>query len=180
MAKIIGIYKITSPIGKIYIGQSYNVKERKRRHKSLKNERQEKIHNSLKELGVENHSFEIIQEFPKDISQSVLDAYEIFCIEQYKEAGVEMLNIQMGGKNGFHAQETKEKIRKANTGVVFTEERLRRMSQALKGKTSPRKGVKMNDETKRKLSEARKGKKMSEEQKKRISETLKKRFAARK
>ena len=39
-----------------------------------------------------------------------------------------------------------------------SEESRKKMSEAKKGKSSPRKGVTLSDETKRKLSEARKGK----------------------
>lgn len=46
-------------------------------------------------------------------------------------------NISMGGKATYaglkHTDETKDKIRKANTGVVFTEEHCKNLSKALKG-----------------------------------------------
>jgi hypothetical protein len=60
---MIGIYKITSPSGKIYIGQSINIKNRFNQYKrlySVKN--QPKLYDSFKEYGINNHIFEIIQE----------------------------------------------------------------------------------------------------------------------
>ena len=172
MAKIT-IYKITNPLGEVYIGKTSDYKERVRRYKSTKVERQVKIYNSLITHSPENHTFEILYELPIDTLQKEADNYEIFYIQQYREAGIPSLNLQAGGVAGLHAEESKEKIRKANTGVVFTEERLRRMSESQKGRPSPRKGVALSEETKRKLSESKKGKPMAESVKLQISQTLK-------
>jgi hypothetical protein len=43
----IGIYKITSPTNKVYIGQSIKINERKRKYKKLDCKNQPKIYNSL-------------------------------------------------------------------------------------------------------------------------------------
>ena len=60
---IIGIYKITSPSGKIYIGQSININKRQENYRfpsSLKF--QIKLRRSFQKYGPENHKFEIIEE----------------------------------------------------------------------------------------------------------------------
>jgi group I intron endonuclease len=59
---IIGIYKITNPKGKIYIGQSINIDRRFKEYKTLQCKQQPKIYNSLKKYNPENHIFEIIEE----------------------------------------------------------------------------------------------------------------------
>lgn len=51
----------------------------------------------------------------------------------------------------------------------------KRQSEANKGKPSKRKGQKMSEETKKKMSDAQKGKKMSEEAKRKISEAMRNR-----
>jgi len=60
--KIIGIYKITNPNGKIYIGQSINIKKRKGCYKRNQIPKQPRICNSIKKYGFENHIFEVIEE----------------------------------------------------------------------------------------------------------------------
>lgn len=57
-----------------------------------------------------------------------------------------------------HSKETKEKIRQANLGRIFSNESKLKMSLATKGKPK-------SEEHKRKLSEANKGKKMTEKMK---------------
>ena len=60
---MIGIYKITNLKGKIYIGQSVNIEDRKLQYKYLsKYSLGRKIYNSLKKYGWKNHTFEIIEE----------------------------------------------------------------------------------------------------------------------
>ncbi len=61
---MIGIYKITSPSGKVYIGQTWNFNTRLRKYKSLHCSKQPKIYNSLRKYGVFSHTFEIIHELP--------------------------------------------------------------------------------------------------------------------
>ena len=58
---MIGIYKITSPSGKVYIGQSRNIKNRKWRYKRLDCKSQVKLYSSFKKYGFDKHKFEIIQ-----------------------------------------------------------------------------------------------------------------------
>ena len=61
---MIGIYKVTNPKGKSYIGQSINIEKRWRTYeKAHPNElkEQRKLLNSLKKYGPENHTFEIFE-----------------------------------------------------------------------------------------------------------------------
>lgn len=171
---MVGIYKITSPSGRIYIGQSWGIKERFRRYRSMKCERQIKLYASFVKYGVSNHSFEVIREYDAtNISQGIIDSDEIYFIKYFKDSGIEVLNLQEGGSNGRHSEETKEKIRKANTGKIFTDQRLRNMSISNTGKPSPNKGKKMSEDTKKLISKAHIGKTMPENIKQKISEKLK-------
>lgn len=103
---MIGIYKITNPKNKIYIGQSWNILERKRVYINNYCKLQQKLYNSIKKYGWENHKFEIIHELPFDISQEVLDNYEILYWELYKNCNIDMLNIKTPGIGGKHSKET--------------------------------------------------------------------------
>lgn len=58
--QISGIYKITNPIGQVYIGQSRNVKSRIYSHK--KTISYSKLGHSIRLYGAKNHLFEIIEE----------------------------------------------------------------------------------------------------------------------
>ncbi len=60
MKKICGIYKITSPSKRVYIGQSLNILLRFSYYKRMSCVKQTKLYRSLKKHGVEKHSFDIV------------------------------------------------------------------------------------------------------------------------
>ena len=57
---ICGIYKITSPSGKIYIGQSNNINDRISQYKRKKCKQQTILYRSIKKHGWDKHIFEIL------------------------------------------------------------------------------------------------------------------------
>ena len=60
---MVGIYKITSPSGKVYIGQSVDLERRKCEYLSPSNSKsQRKLHNSIVKYGFSTHIFEIVEE----------------------------------------------------------------------------------------------------------------------
>ena len=74
---MVGIYKITSPTNKIYIGQSWDIKNRWKGYKYTKqNKSINKLQSSFIKYGLKNHIFEIIHELPYDITQNILDNYD--------------------------------------------------------------------------------------------------------
>ncbi|WP_428743195.1 hypothetical protein [Tenacibaculum sp.] len=79
MERICGIYKITSPSGKIYIGKSKNIKRRWYQYKSLHCKTQPKLYNSFKKYCVENHCFEIL----KECIEEELSVLELYFIKMY-------------------------------------------------------------------------------------------------
>lgn len=113
---MIVIYKITNPNNKIYIGQSRNWASRKSKYKNLKNIQQAKIHKSLVKYGYNAHKFEIVHELPIDVSQDVVNKYEVLYWELYKDCGIEMLNIKYPGSNGKLSKETKLKMSSLRIG----------------------------------------------------------------
>lgn len=60
---MIGIYKITNPKNKVYVGQSRNIEKRFKRYKYLTcTTKQKRLFNSFSKYGIDNHKFEIIEE----------------------------------------------------------------------------------------------------------------------
>ncbi len=60
MKIICGIYKITNPKGRVYIGQSVDVRQRVYRYKMGHCESQSRLHRSILKYGWDKHKFEII------------------------------------------------------------------------------------------------------------------------
>jgi hypothetical protein len=59
---MVGIYKITNPKGKIYVGQSVNIYQRISKYRVNSVPKQPKIFRSINAHGWDNHIFEIIEE----------------------------------------------------------------------------------------------------------------------
>lgn len=107
----IGIYKITSPSGKIYIGQSSNIENRKYYYEKLHCTKQIKLYNSIKKYGWDNHTFDIIEE----CSLKQLNEREIYWGQYYDVLGEKGLNLRLGDANGLCSEETKQKIGVTNS-----------------------------------------------------------------
>jgi group I intron endonuclease len=143
---MIGIYKITSPTGKIYIGQSIDINRRKLEHKYSPTKG--KLKNSFQSHGFENHTFEILEEC--EIEK--LNELERFYQDQFDVLGENGLNhtlTKTTDKKMVHSEETKEKLRIFNTGKKHSDETKKKCSL----KSS---GFKHSEESKVKISKARK------------------------
>lgn len=110
------IYKIKSPNNKVYIGQSWDWTSRKSKYKKLRTCEQTKIHRSLLKYGYESHKVEVICKLPEDVTQEILDNYEILYWQCYKDCNIEMLNIKLPGSKGKASEETKTKMSIAHSG----------------------------------------------------------------
>lgn len=111
-----GIYKITSPSEKIYIGQSWTIKKRWSHYRRGIKPEQRHIFNSLQKYGWEAHKFEIIHELPKDATQEVMDTYEILYVQQYRDCRFKMMNIREPGSKGKMSEESKKRMSIAQIG----------------------------------------------------------------
>lgn len=115
----IGIYKITSPSGKIYIGQSINIERRWiKSYKNLQCKSQTRLYNSLKKYGPENHIFEIIEE----CSINELIDQETKWKLYYNVLEVPSLCCRIDGKGGYVDQKTKDKISEGLKGIKRSQE----------------------------------------------------------
>jgi group I intron endonuclease len=125
---ITGIYKITSPSGKIYIGQSSNIHERIKRYININCKPQIRLYNSLLKYGWDNHMFEIIEE----CNANQLDERELYWGIKLDTLGINGLNLRLGNSNGVCSEETKRKIQIKAIGRKLTPEVCERISKAKK------------------------------------------------
>jgi len=151
------IYKITSPSGKVYIGQTRRMGKRITAYKGFDCKDQTKLYNSLKFYGWKEHKFEIIHNLPTDVTQEVLDDYEVLYWQLYKDCGMEMMNLKKPGKGQVMTDEIKRKISLSNKGKNLgkksSEETKKKISLGLLGKTT---GRKHSEEAKQKMRDAHK------------------------
>jgi len=117
---MIGIYKITSVNGKVYIGQSIDIEKRFKNYKKLRCKSQVKLYRSFLKYGIENHKFEVIHE----CSILELNIYERYYQDIYSVIGINGLNCQLintNYQNGALCKETKEKMSIQRKGRKHTE-----------------------------------------------------------
>lgn len=128
---IIGIYKIISPSGKIYIGQSKNILSNRLNHYINGNcSTQTKLYNSLKKYGFENHIFEIVEE----CSLEQLNEREIYWGTHFDVLNPKTgLNLKLGEKRGIYSEESKKKMSKSSLGKCKSQSHKINISKARLG-----------------------------------------------
>lgn len=164
-----GIYKITSPSKKIYIGQSVDIEIRFKRYKNLHCKKQIRLYNSFLKYGVDKHKFEILCE----CNVEELNDKERYYQDVFSSIGKTGLNCfltKSSDRSGKHSEETRKKMSLNSsrywTGKTFSEESRKKMSES-------RKGQKRSEEHCKKLSLAHKGRQRSEEHKRKLLEVHK-------
>ena len=148
---MIGIYKITSPSGKIYIGQTTNFTKRKNYYKNGAKPYQIRVHNSLQKYGYDAHSILLIEECLVEN----LNERERYWQDFYDVIGENGLNCRLtatNDKSGFLSESSKNKLSIAKKKVVIDGEWREKFAYDWSGKNH-------SEETKRKMSDSAKGKK---------------------
>lgn len=162
--KLSGIYKITSPTKKVYIGQSINIYNRIAQYNKTKQCSQIKLYRSFNKYGKDKHTFEVLEYCDIEL----LNEKERYYQDLYSVIGKNGLNCSLtksSDRSGRMSEETKRKLKER----VFSEDTKRKMSIA-------RKGVKLSDLTKEKLRNIHLGKKKTEEHKKNMSSGISKKI----
>lgn len=175
---MIGIYKITSPTNKIYIGQSIDIDRRIYDYSLLRCKAQTILYNSFKKHGFNNHSFEIIEECTID----KLNERERYWQDHYDVLGRKGLNCLLtktSDKSGRISEEIKEKLRQANIGKKMSKESIEKVRKVHLGRKDSEEvklrrrlaniGLKRSQSFKDKMRAINLGKKQSKE-------TIEKRF----
>ena len=126
---IIGIYKITSPTNRIYIGQSTDIEKRFKKYKNNCNG-QKLIIRSFKKYGVKNHIFEKIEE----CSIEQLNERERYWQDHYDvlNGGLNCVLTKTDDKSGNISEATRQKMIECKQNM--SEDTKLKMSESSKGK----------------------------------------------
>jgi len=172
--RICGIYKITSPSKKVYIGQSIDIASRWNSHRNSNSKT--KLNSSFKKHGVDKHRFEIIcQCSPKELNN-----LEIYYMDLYQCFNTEYgLNLHSGGNKHIISDETRKKMSLSHFGkptwnkglTKETDDRIKKMGEIQRKK---RIGKAMSQETKQKIRESHIGLNTWQKDRKHTEETKRK------
>lgn len=161
---MIGIYKITSPTGRVYVGQSVDIDIRFEKYKLIKQSKsQVRLHRSFKKYDIKNHTFEILEECDeKELNNRERHYQDLYNVTSRK--GLNCKLTKSDDKSGKLSQETRNKISNSNKGKIRSKETKLKLSLINKGKklsTETREKIrqsklKTTDETKLKMSNSKK------------------------
>lgn len=131
------IYKITSPTGRIYVGQTWNLEKRitSYRRGGCKNQRM--IYNSIKKHGFDSHIIDVID--MGRFTQKELDDMEIFWIDKvgsFFPDNKNGMNLTRGGRGNKGKKASAETIKKQRARR-HSEETKKLLSEMWRGGKSP-------------------------------------------
>lgn len=143
---MIGIYKITSPSGRVYIGSSKDIENRMKFYKNMWNSSQIRIYNSIKKYGWENHSWEILEE----TTEENLIERERHYQEEYKVLSDNGLNCKLVSTENTRGKLSIDSINKMKnklTGRKLSKEHIENIKKSnskpksKKGKENIKEGI---------------------------------------
>ncbi|AGE49885.1 GIY-YIG catalytic domain-containing endonuclease [Paramecium bursaria Chlorella virus Can18-4] len=152
------IYKLTyKKSRKAYIGQTIRPIEERLKEHQLESSKCKAISGAVKKHGWDNFDVEWY-EIPDD----ELNFYEEMLVALLGTIAPYGYNLQEGGGNGKHSEESKQKMSEAMTGE-------KNHMYGRTGEKSPNYGKTLDEETKKKISEAMTGKTHTNETKQKMS-----------
>lgn len=166
---MIGIYKITSPSGRVYIGQSIDIERRFYTYRKMYEAKQLILYRSFLKHGVENHIFEIIEECEVDDLNCRERHWQDF-YEVVSEKGLNCVLQECGEKRREYSEEIKhiKKLtaykRTGDKNPMWGKKQSEESKQKVRDKYKERqargfttKGIKKTDEHRMNLSKSRMG-----------------------
>ena len=166
-----GIYMIANKeSNKCYVGSAINLYKRFIQHRTMLKRgihKNRHLQVSFDKYGLKGFNFIVLVLVEKD-RLLIAEKYYMDMLQAHdRRCGY---NICLEASNSLgvkRSEETKEKVRQANIGKKWpprSEEHRKKMREIMKGNTNGRfrKGIKMSDEAKQKMSLAKKGKPASE------------------
>lgn len=164
--KKIGIYKITSPTEKVYIGQSIDIENRFKTYLRYSCKSQPKLLASLKSHGSENHKYEILILCEKE-QLATQEKYFVDLFQSFNS--YHGLNVRDGGGNMANLSfEQKLKISNSLKGKKHSAERIEKNRQGQLNKQSSV-HKRLREQMFPKVKKSRLGAKLTEEQKEHLS-----------
>jgi len=171
------IYKIQSPSGKAYIGQSWCFKHRMSEHRNTERTNHP-LYASIGKYGFDNHEIKILHILPLDVPQEIMDLYEQIYMDAYREAGFKLMNLREAGSNGKLHPDVIARMTLIKIGKKQSAETIEKRVSKLRGrKLSPEiiKRMSANRKVAENIGAWNRGIIRTDENKKRISDTLKSR-----
>lgn len=176
---------LTSPSGKVYIGQTIRPIEDRLKEHQKSSSNCVAIYNAIQKYGWNN-----FEKHWYDCPDEDLDDHENMMVEVLGTFSPDGYNLKKGGGNGKLSEETKNKISKSHIGKTHTEETRGKLKDINMGKTLSKetkqkmsesrigdknhfRGKTHTDEAKKKMREAQIGKELSDETKEKISAACK-------
>jgi group I intron endonuclease len=165
-----GIYKLThKDSGKVYIGQSKHLKRRLNEHRRCEKSDDKKGSQSVVRRAIKKYSFDaFVFEIVLYCQEGeYMDLMETKLIQSYDCLVPKGYNVRDGGNKVFISEEGKQRISKANSGRIVSEETRLKLSESGKEHylNNPR-----DEEWNKKLSIALTGKKKTDEAKSKMSQ----------
>lgn len=177
---MIGIYKITSPSGRVYVGQSIDIDYRFNSYRLLRCKSQTKLYRSFIKYGFENHILEVVCECDEeDLNEKERYYQELYnCIDP--KLGLNCVLTKTNDKKGRVSEETKQKLRYANIGKKLSPETIEKVRQIHLGKklSKEHRDILIKSNTGRVVSEETRNKmRLNQIGKKQSKETIERRMA---
>lgn len=131
MQKVCGIYTITSPSGRVYVGQSRHVYRRFAFYRYDKRKgTQPALDRSFFKYGIPAHDFALIHWLPANVEQSRIDYFEQLYMDSFRKQRISLLNTREAGHRGKTSAESKAKFRAARLGHFVSEETRQKIGKA--------------------------------------------------
>lgn len=132
---MIGIYKITNPKGRVYIGQAFDIYKRWSVYKRRGCSRQPRLYSSFNKYGIDKHKFEVVVECDKN----ELNELERYYQDIYNCIGKKGLNCVLQKTNSdvrIFSEETRNRMSIAQKGIKHSKERC--LKKSIYMKNNPR------------------------------------------
>ena len=149
--KISGVYKITSPSNRCYIGSSNDIYNRFRFYKNNHTKSQVLLKKSFDKYGVENHKFEILEECNPEIRLQRESFYGHLYKSLIDFGGLNLMLPKSDDVPYVYSEIVRNKISKSKKGIKPSENTRKKLSESkkkfLKNNNHPASRLVLNLET---------------------------------
>ena len=133
MQKKSGIYKFTSPTGRVYIGSSNDIDNRYSYYKTTNAPKQTLLNRSFKKYGFDNHIFEIVEECSPEIRLDRERHYGELYNSLSDFGGLNLILPKIGEKPFAYSKELRAKFSEIAKNRKYTPETIEKFRKAKQG-----------------------------------------------